>query len=95
MFILKPRESFQELIADIMEEYKITSDRTARRKTGVTLLVLKHWRDGKQLPSMKSLFAFSAGLAKTTENSPQDVMDTVFESMQEWRDINRACALRE
>lgn len=95
MFILREHKTFEELIADVMKQMKITSDRTARRKTGVTLLVLKHWRAGKQLPSMKSLFAFSAGLAKTTGHTPQEVLDTVFESMQEWRDINRACAYRE
>lgn len=44
MFILREHKTFEELIADVMKQMKITSDRTARRKTGVTLLVLKHWR---------------------------------------------------
>lgn len=86
--ILEPEKTFPLWVSKMMEELKITNNRSSTKKTGLYMDTIKHWRLGYSLPQLRTLIKLTENLSKTTGESPQDILDTIMESIPEWRRIN-------
>ena len=86
--ILEPQETFPLWVSKMMEELKITNDRSSRIKTGLYIHTIKQWRSGYSLPQLRTLIKLTENLSRRTGESPQDILDTIMESIPEWRRIN-------
>lgn len=86
--ILKPQETFGLWISELRKDLKIHSNTTAYKKAGVYFYTIHNWEKGHCVPRTTTLIRLVGKLAQTTKESPQDIMDTIMESIPEWRKIN-------
>lgn len=86
--ILEPQETFGEWVFKLRKDLKISSNTTAHRKAGVYLYTLLNWEKERSIPQTSTLIRLVGKLSETTKESPQDIMDTIMESIPEWRRIN-------
>ena len=86
--ILTPRKTFPEWIRNLRKEMNIREDHSSIIKTGISLATLKHWEHTETLPNIKTILKMTAKLSEKTGESPQDILDTIMESIPEWRRIN-------
>lgn len=86
--ILEPQETFGIWIAKLRKDLKISSNNSAYKKAGVYFYTLLNWENERSIPQTTTLIRLVGKLAQTTKESPQDIMDTIMESIPEWRKIN-------
>jgi predicted transcriptional regulator len=86
--ILEPEKTFSLWISKVMKELNIHREKTAMNKAGIHFHTMNQWAHGYSMPRMFNLIRLTETLAKTTGESPQDILDTIMESIPEWRRIN-------
>ena len=85
--ILKPDKTFGQWVRKTRRYLKITSNSngTCHKKTGVYFQTLLNWENEVSLPQTSALLRLVEGLSNHTGESPQDILDTIMESIPEWR----------
>ena len=87
--ILEPKETFGDWVKSLRIKLQITDDAEANVKAGVYLYTIRTWEKNTSLPQVRTLLRLTENLSKTTGESPQDILDTIMESIPEWRRINK------
>ena len=86
--ILEPKETFGDWVKSIRIKLRINNDAESNFKAGVYMHTMKTWEKNNSLPQVRTLLILTENLSKTTGESPQDILDTIMESIPEWRRIN-------
>lgn len=88
--ILKPEKTFGRWVHKTRRYLKITSNSngTCYKKSGVYFQTLLNWENEVSLPQTSALLRLVEGLSNHTGESPQDILDTIMESIPEWRRMN-------
>ena len=87
--ILEPQETFGKWVSQMRKQLRIRDDSSSQAKAGIYIYTIKRWEDNPEsLPQTRTLIKLTENLARTTGESPQDILDTIMESIPEWRRIN-------
>ncbi len=86
--ILQPKETFGDWVRQIRIQLRITNDAEANIKIGVYMYTMRSWEKNDTLPRLPTLLKLTRNLSTLTGESPQDILDTIMESIPEWRRMN-------
>ena len=87
--ILETRPTFSMWISYIRKELNITGKKSCLETTGIHLPTMNNWESENSLPQTKALFRLINGLSQHTGECPSDILDTIVESIPEWRQIKK------
>ena len=87
--ILEEKETFGEWIRHIRKVLSITDDSTCLYFTGLYYKTIRAWICHNIIPNMRSILKLTDSLSRATGETPQDILDTLMQSIPEWRQQNK------
>ena len=87
-FELRAKETFADWMIDLRRQLRIVDDSDSLYYLGIYLFTVKRWEKNGAYPRLLSLLSMAERLSLHTNETPQDILDTMIESIPHWRKIN-------